>query len=786
MLVHYLKVSLRLLFQNKLISAINLFSLAAGISALLLIAAYLEHEKQYDAFHEKGDRIFRAGFTYWDQGKIYDKEEPEFSALFGPDAKAELTGIEEYCRMSTGGQSYVSYGERSFKIDRAPYVDPSFFKLFSFKLLEGSPSEALASPHSIVLNRTTALKLFGDIARAVGKTVLLDGKKSFLVKGVIEDAPSNTDIRYSSLLSFSTLNKDPDAFLSWRGGYRYITYLLLNNKEAAAAVQKQLPGFMWRHINQSDAADGGKTEASLQPLRDIHLHYDAASASLSRNLKVFTAVAILILIISCVNYINFNTAQSFSRLREIGVRRVLGAAGNDLSFRWLTDSVLITTLSFIAAILLILALGPVVSRLTTTELSLQTLLTGRMVSVMAGIFILISAGAGAYLAFYLRRVNIRRNLNDQNTSGTGGLTGKAMIVLQFMISAALITCTLVIYRQVSFIKSHPTGIDRENMMILPLTGIEKEGAPEQIALALSELVNVRSVTALSDVPINDLTSNGFLAEGQRQHMMIHQLDADENFLKTFGLKMVSGRYFSKGRSTDREGYVINETLARNLGWKDAIGKTIEREGSHPVIGVVKDFNFASLHQPVEPLIITNKPWTGFRYLAVRYTTDAARLIKEARSVWKQNSGLPFDYWFMDSEFDRIYKSEQQFMNLLICFSLLSILLSLSGVFGLVSLNLQKRVKEFGIRKVLGATVTDIVALSSSGYLRLTVIALAIAIPVSLYLSDRWLADFAYRTSVPWWLFLLSALLVLGLTMTTVISRVIKAALTNPVKSLRTE
>ncbi|MGX5689164.1 ABC transporter permease [Arcticibacter tournemirensis] len=786
--IHYIKVAGRILFRNKLISGINLLSLSAGIAAVLLIALYIQSENQYDTFHAKGDRIFRAGFTFWEQGKVYDKGIPEFSPLFGPDAKAELSGIEDFCRMAGSGERYIGYGDRSFKTEGMHYADSSFFNLFSFRLLEGHTSSALKAPNTIVLDKTTAVKLFGDIQKAVGKTVLLNGKKDFLVTGVIEDAPSNTDIRYTALLSFSTLSSDPDSFMSWRGGYRYTTYLLLNKPENAAALETEFPAFMWRHINKSDASDGSKTEASLQPLKDIHLKYNYNSETLSRNLTIFSSVAILILIIACVNYINFSTAQSFTRIKEIGIRRVLGAGKNHLSFRWLTESAITTAMAFVIALILILSLTPVFTKLTGKELSIASqLFNGKLLLIAGIVFIVISAGAGAYLSFYLRKVTIRNTLTVTATSGKKGSTGKTLIVLQFIISIALITCTFIIYEQVSFIKSHPTGIDRENVLLVPLAGNNKQNdLTSRIKQDVLNLSLVKTASAVSEIPASGITMNGFLAEGQSQSMMIHQLDADEDLLKTFGLKLNSGDWFSKALRTKEDGYVINETLAKQLGWKNAVGKIIERDGPHRVVGVVKDFNFTSLHDRIEPLIITGKPWGGYQYLAVRYTSNPSLLIKQIKSIWESNSDLPFDYWFLDAEFDSMYKSEQQLTRLLIGFSVLSIVLSLSGVFGLVSLSIQKRIKEIGIRKVLGASVADIVRLTSAGFFVLIALASLIAIPLSAYLVNKWLQDFAYRIELQWWMFGLAGAVVLLVTLLTISARVIKAALTNPVEVLRNE
>lgn len=786
-ILHYVKVAFRVLLHQKLITAINLFSLSAGICAVLVIAGYIEGETDYDSFHKKGDRIFRVGFDFWEEGKLSDAGIPDFSAMFGPDAQAELTGIERFCRTSGSLAGYLSYGDKSFKMGGITYADSSFFHIFSFRILAGDPSFALKTPGSVVLSRSTATKIFGTTTAAMGKTVRLDNQKSFRVTGIVEDAPRNSSIGYTALLSFSTLNNDPDAFLDWRGGYSYTTYLLLNRKENMASLEKSLSAFMWRHINKRDASSGSKTEAHLQPLKDIHLNYSPFSNTLRRDLKVFGLIALLILVISCVNYINFNTAQALTRFKEIGIRRVLGAEKTDITLRWVTESVIITSIAFILALGFMIGLVPLLQQYAGIDISVPGLFSGgKLWWPGSVIFILLSGGAGTFLSGRFGRLNVKQNFQLQASRGPKSLSKNFLITFQYVISIILICCTLIVYAQIRYMKGHSTGLDGKNVMIIPLPGMDSLDATYRFKMRISQLSSVASVTALSEVPVSGITSNGFFPEGHTEVMMMHQLDADGNFLKTFGIKLLSGDFFSKNNIAGQEGYIVNETLIKKLGWRNPIGKIINRDGPHPIIGVVKDFNFTSLRTPVEPLIITNIPWKNYECLAVRYHSNPTPLLHAIKDLWDEESDLPFEYWFLDSAFDWMYKAEQQFMNLLLYFSILSITLSLSGVLGLVSLNIEKRLKEISIRKVLGASLTDIVTLSSSVFLRMVFLAALIAFPIGYFLMIRWLRDFPYRITVHWWMFALTGLAIMAITLLIICMKVIKAAMTNPASILRNE
>ncbi|HYK47331.1 MAG TPA: FtsX-like permease family protein, partial [Parafilimonas sp.] len=549
------------------------------------------------------------------------------------------------------------------------------------------------------------------------------------------------------LLSFSTLYKEPDNFMDWNGGEQYTAYLQLKPGASAAALEKKFPAFMWKHINQDYSTVGMKVDAFLQPLKDIHLYFSDNSDSLRTNIYVFSIIAVLILIISCVNYVNLTIAQAITRFKEIGVRKVLGAVRSQLIKQFLIETLLITTVAFLVAVGLVVLFSPIYQQVLGKTLpplgitALPALLLLFIIVMAVGII------SGSYVAFYLSSFNAIRIFKALMPQSSQSIFRKGLIVVQFAITIGLMACTLLVSQQLRYSKNINMGFDKDHILVLPLVGETTAQAYPLLKQKLSQIAAVRELCAVSEIPYDGITNNGFIPEGDSKAMIIHQLDVDENFLKTFHIKMISGNFFSKDLPTLSDGYVINETLALTLGWKNPVGKTISRNGEHKVIGVVQDFHFASLHDKIAPLIITNKPWGDrYSYLAIKYATDNTPVfVNGVKQTWKSTvAGGPFDYWFLDDAFNTIYKSEERFRQIFTYFSALSIILSLAGVFGLVALSLKQRTKEFGIRKVLGARVQDMISLATKDFVRMIALAAVLVTPVAWMYINKWLENFAYR------------------------------------------
>lgn len=788
MFKNYFKTAWRNFQKNSILSLINLGGLSVGIAAVLLIGMYIYSETGYDNFQQNKSSLYRAGFHFWQSGKLLG-EGADFTPPFGPDAKNEFPEITSFTRISSERIAYITYNDKTLKIDNIHHADSTFFQLFSYKLLQGNPSTVLKEPYSIVLTDETARKLFGKEEKALGKVVRLNNQTDYMVTGIVAEPPSNSHLSYNALLSFTTLYKEPGNFMDWNGGQQYITYLQLKGGSNRESLQKKLPAFMWKHINREYSKVGFRTDVSLQPIRDIHLYYSGNSGTLRANIYVFSIVALLILIISCVNYVNLTTAQATTRFKEVGVRKLLGAARGQLIKQFLIETVLVTTIAFMMAIALVMLLTPVYQQILGKNLPSVSLVTAPALLLLFIIIMIVGAIAGSYVAFYLSSFNVMGIFKALLPKSGQSIFRKGLIVTQFAISIGLMSCTLLVSLQLKYSKNTNPGYDRDHILVLPLVGEKTKEAYPLLQQKLSQIPGVRQVSALSEIPYDGIAGNGFIPEGGTKAMIFHQLDADEFFLKTFNIKLVSGNYFSKDRPVINDGYIINETLAKILEWQNPLGKTISRNGEHKVVGVIKDFHFASLHDKIEPLIITNKPW-GNQYscLAIKYQTgNTSAFLDHIKQVWRNSlSDAPFDYWFLDDAFNSIYKNEERFQRLFLYFSALSIILSLAGVFGLVALALKQRTKEFGIRKVLGAGMADIIKLTVKDFIWLIVAGALIATPLAWYYMNGWLQDFAYRISISWWMFAICGFMVLLIAVSTISFQAIKAAMANPVKSLRTE
>ena len=788
MLKNYFKTAWRNFRKNSILSLINLGGLSAAIAAVLMIGMYIYSETSYDNFHENKSSLYRVGFRFWQNGKLLG-DGAAFTAPFGPDAQSEFPEIKSFARISTERTAYITYKDKTIKVEYIHHADSSFFQLFSYQLLKGNPFTVLKEPYSIVLTKETAQQIFGKDENAIGKVVRLDNQTNYIVTGIAQEAPSNSHLSYNALLSFVTLYKEPGNFMDWNGGEQYTAYLHLKNGVNPESLEKKLPAFMWKHINAEYSKAGFRTDAYLQPIQDIHLRYGDNSASLRTNIYVFSIIALLILIISCVNYINLTTAQAITRFREIGVRKVLGAGRKQLINQFLIESVLLTTIAFLVAVLLVALLTPLYQQIIDKSLPSLSISTLPALLLLFIIIMIVGLIAGSYVAFYLSSFNVTGIFKALLPQTSQSIFRKGLIVAQFAITIGLMAFTLVVGLQLKYSKNINPGFDRDHILVLPLVGEKTQEAYPLLQQKLLQLPSVQQVAALSEIPYDGITNNGFTPDGSSKAMVIHQLDGDENLLKAFNIKLVAGDFFSKDQPTLSDGYVINETLAKTLGWENPLGKTISRDGVHKVIGVIKDFHFASLHDKIEPLIITNKPWENhYSYLAIKYQTkDIATFMNQMKQDWKNTlSDAPFDYWFLDDAFNTIYKNEERFRQIFIYFSALSIILSLAGVFGMITLFIKQRKKEFGIRKVLGAGIADIIRLTAGDFVWVIVLATAIATPPAWYLLNKWLQNFAYRIEVSWWVFAVCGLSILIVTISTISFQAIKAAMANPVKSLKTE
>jgi putative ABC transport system permease protein len=788
MFKNYFLMAFRNLRKHRAYTLINVFCLALGLSAFILILLYLQFEISCDRFHENADSIYRVSIRHLREGN-FEADSHVFTPPIGPDMKKDMPEIEDFVRLSTLRPAYLSVDNQVYKEGRVRYASSSLFQVFSFELKSGDARRALAEPFSIVLSERAAGRIFGT-EDPMQKTIRIGPENLYRVTGLAEDPPDNSTIQFDVLISFATLYSIPGMYMDWNGGNQYITYVQLQENATRESVEAKFPGFLWTYINEKIAPFGWKSEAYLQPMKKIHFHHDRASKTALANFYTFTAVAVFILLIACINFVNLTTARAARRAREVGMRKVIGAHRSNLIRQFLGESMLMTALAFMAGIALAFFLIPTYSRLLDKELNLLGLLNPISVLGLLGLIFVVGFASGLYPAFYLSSFQPVETLKGQLHSGRGKRRFRnALVVFQFAVSVTLIVSTILIRDQLSYIKGIDLGYDKENMVVFPLADQGLRAKTQELRYDLLAVPGVAQAAASSEVPYAGFTSNGYVPEGYTQSIMIHALDIDEHFLDTYGIEVVKGRDFSPEFPTDRMAYLINETLARQLGWDDPIGKTIHRNEHREVIGVVRDFKFANLHDEMAPLIISYIPRGNRLYaMSVKINMgDIRGTLAAIETAYKKYSPeIPFEYYFLDAAFDRLYKSEERFERIFQYFSLLAIAIALLGLFSLSAYTAQQKSKEIGIRKVLGASVPSILGLFTREMLILIFAANLIAAPVALYVIHRWLGTFAYRMSIGAWAFVLAFVGSMGAAFVTISYQSLKAAYKRPVDELRSE
>jgi len=788
LLKNYILMALRNLNKHRAYALINIFGMALGLSAAILILLYLQFEMSYDRFHKDGDRLYRVSILSLKEGD-FESDRHVFTPPIGEDMKKDMPEVEEFVRMTTGWPMYFNVENKAYKEERVCYASSEMFNIFAFKLKDGDAGSALKEPFSIVLTEKAAKRIFGS-EEPLGKTIQIGPEDLYKVTGIVEDLPGNSTIQFSSLISFATLYSLPGLHLGWNGGNQYITYVKLRENATVASVEAKFPDFLWRYINETIAPYGWKYEAYLQPFKQIHFHFDYGSKTALANFYTFAAVALFILIIACINFINLTTARAARRAREVGMRKVIGATRGNLMRQFLGESVLLTSLSFAVGIVLAYILTPTYNQLLNKELNPLRLVNLVSVAALLGLILLVGFISGLYPAFYLSSFQPVKTLKGVLYSGKGRQRFRnTLVVFQFVISVTLIICTFLIQDQLHFMKKIDLGYNKENMLIVPLPEKEMRTKTETMRTELLGIPGISHIAASSEVPYQGFTGNGYVPEGHTHSIMIHALDMDEHFLDAYGIELVMGRNFSKDFATDKQALLINETLAKQLGWDDPLGKTITRNGEWHVIGVVRDFQFSTLHNKVGPLLITSNPWgTRFDYLSVKIRSeDLPGTVAAVEKIFKKYSPLiSFEYFFLDDAFDRMYKAEERFERIFLYFSLLAIAVALLGLFSLSAFTAQQKAKEIGIRKVLGATVPNILALFSREMVILIVAANLLAAPIAIYVINLWLGNYAHRMKIGAGAFLIAFAASLIAAFVTISYQSLKAAFKKPADELRAE
>lgn len=807
MIKNYLKVATRILKRHKAYSAINILGLAIGMASCLLILLYIQDELSYDRFNKNYHRIYRIA-TYTQMGdtgvNVVGAAPPMAQTLV-----EEYPEVEDAVRFQYGDDVRVSFGEKSFREKRVVYTDPSFFNIFTVPLLSGDAKNVLESPRTVVLSERTAKKYFGN-TDPIGKALMFDGKVDYKVTGVFEEIPENSHFHFDIMASLSSL---PESQMPNWINFNYMTYLLLKPGADPKVIDAQfsmifkkyagpqLQKAMGKSFEEMTRDIGMKIESSLQPLKNVHLYSDLMGEfepnSDIKYIYILSAIALFILIIASINFMNLSTARSAGRAKEVGLRKVLGSQRRELVKQFLTESLILSVIALAFAFILFWMGLRLFNSLSGKEFSLSDLDNGFMWAAFVAITVVTGLLAGCYPAFFIsayRPVNVLRG--RMRTGAKTISLRRILVIFQFAASIILIVGTFVVFNQLRYIQNKNLGFNKEQVIVLDNAHLLKRQS-ESFKNEVIKNPQVVSGTMSSCLPIPSAREMMMVApEGEPMTedsppMAIWPVDHD--YIKTLEIKIVAGRDFSRAHATDKDAAIVNQKAVQHFGWDDPLGKRIQKFvslGGRPkvytIIGVMEDFHFDSLRFSIKPLVLYMGRSTGLMSFRIK-TDDISGTIGFLRKKWNDFlPGEPFAYSFLDERFFNTYKSEQRIGKIFGVFSSLAIFISCLGLFGLAAFMAEKRTKEIGIRKVLGASVPNIIRLMIREFMILVGIATLIAWPIAYFIMRRWLQDFAYRVNLGIHLFVLAGLVALFIALTTVVFQAIKAAIANPVISLRYE
>jgi putative ABC transport system permease protein len=785
MLKSYFVTALRNLLRNKTFSFIHIAGLTIGITCLIFIMKYVTYELSYDKFPENADRIYRITGEDYAQTPL-----PLCNAL-----KDFYPGIINTLRINKVPRKLLSYNNRKFYEEGIILADPSIFEMFSYKLLYGNVKTALNDPNSIVITPQMALKYFGN-ENPIGKTLILDGRLQFQVSGVLKDIPQNSHLRFDflcSLTSAKAVYSDPGFFDSYLNTYVF-SYFRTDTNTDLKSLNGRLDKFTKFYAARLFFPFDFKF--AFQPLTSIHLHSSLAG-ELEPNgdityVYVFSSAALLILLIACINYVNLSTARYMTRIKEVGIRKVVGASRSQLVFQFIGEAIIVSFVSVLLSWFLVMLLTPMVS----SFLGSREAFTNNPGSLLLNLCIttlLLGLAAGAFPAFFVSKFQAVQILSKSVLVRKSRINLRSMLVIfQFSISTALILLTIIINSQLSFIQKRNSELSEEQIIILP---VEDEAVKQQSGAFKNELLKnpaILSASFSSAIPGSVKWVTSFKWEGQKSlnDNTLNFIAADYDFLKTYKIHLSAGRDFSEGFPSDeKQGYIINQSALEKFQWKSPIGKRLglfdNPDGS--VIGVVKDFHFKSLHSKIEPLCIFISHYRA-EYISVRIRTDKMQpVLTYIGKTWKKfSSGKPFEYYFFDEYLAKLYSKEQNTGRLFDCFSVIAIFIACMGIFGLAAFTSESRKKEIGIRKVLGASTLSIAGTLVKDFLIMSVIAVILGCSVSYYFAIKWLNNFAYHIGINPWFIITTGALVTILVLTTVLTIVLKAANADSVENLRYE
>ncbi|NJO02780.1 MAG: FtsX-like permease family protein [Bacteroidia bacterium] len=792
---NYFKIAWRNLRRQKLYSFINIGGLAIGLTCFILIFLYVQHELSYDRFYPDADRIYR----------VYQRQEG--NVFLGSDyfavtpAQLASTMMKEFLEVTSAtsiqtpsallGYRRQSYWENGIR------ADAHFFEVFAYSFLRGNPQTALKNPRSIVLTRSLARKIFGH-QNPLGQTLSYQAFQEpelFTVTGVMEDLPTHASFKFSFIASILTDNNYVRDMSQekWNGNSFY-TFFKLADKAEPAVLEAKLPALIRKYVHYNGNVPF-EDQYFIQALADLHLqtniNFDIGLKGSPRYVQLFSLIAVVVLLLACVNYTNLAIARSLKRTQEVGLRKVVGATRRQLIGQFLCESVLIAGLAFVLALGLVQPLLPVFGYLLERPIELNLTENIYVLPILLGIVLLVGMLSGSYPAFFMSSLNPVQVLKGKPGRRVAGIgVQRWLVVGQFVASIVLIISSLVIYRQFQYIQNKELGYDRAHILSIQVRDPAVRERFKVIKDEFLEQPSVLEVSATEHLPVN-ISSSTLIKNQEGSDLTIYQTSVDDDFLTLFDIQLIAGRNFSPDLQTDAQGKcLINETAAKALGWtpEEALGQKFNYfngENTHTIIGVVKDFHMHALYQPIEPLMIRQIQYVNHIAVKIRPENMPQTLARLKKELAK-HSAYPFEYAFMDEKFNQLYQDDRRLGEMFGFFTVLSILIASLGLFGLAAFTAEQRTKEIGIRKVLGASIKHIVTLLSRDFLRMVLVGFGLAVPVAWYLMHQWLQDFAYRVEISWWIFALAGLAALVTAFLTISYQSFKAALANPVDSLRDE
>ena len=804
MFKNYFKTAFRNFRRNKVFSFINIIGLAIGLTCFMLIAVFVYNELNYDKYPADAKNIYRVNLSVTGNGDV--AVYPNVDIAVGAGMKDAFPEIKAFTRISPA-TDFVKYDNKQFKEELLAFADSDFLQIFSIPLIEGSNKNALTQPNTVVISKAFAKKYFGN-DEAVGKSLTIGTHDAlYKITGVFDKVPDDSHFHFDAFISLSTFHiTNP----TW-SNLGFYTYLVLNKNADPSKLQAKFPQLVAKYVVPEVQHDMGISlvEAqksvntfvfSLQPLTDIHLYshtkYELEPNGDIQYVYIFSALAIFILLLACVNFTNLSTARGVKRAREVGIRKVMGSLKKQLVFQFISESVLLTFFAMLCAYLLIFIFLPYFNQLAEKNISFTYFLQPPSILTMVGISMVTGILAGIYPAFFLSSFNTIKVLKGSSSQGSQKTPLRSgLIVFQFFVSTALIIATIIVYQQLHYMQNKKLGYDKNQVLYLPdarLLG-KNQDAFEQEILKDSRVVSAsisryvpggKMLDGTQIYPKNE-TANENSAE---IHSNIYHIDYD--YVRTLGIHMIKGRNFSKDFPTDSSAVIINEAAVRQLGWSgtNPIGKTIVRSGQQQmkVVGVFADFNYASAKQEIAPMMMMLGGNYGGLIIKIK-TTDVKGFLADLNKQWRAfNPAGPLEYNFLDEQFAKLYASEQHTQKIFTAFAVLAIIIASLGLFGLSAFVIEQRTKEIGIRKVLGASVQNVLLLVSKEFLVLVGIAFLISVPVTWFAMHKWLQDFAYRIHISIWIFGITGIAVLLIALITISFQAIKAAIANPVKSLRSE